>query len=57
MAKIVPVVQLAAHAISSTLYSRSFGLRLYGRKSKFFRFDRLLLFCTSAASSSIIIIR
>ena len=31
MAKIVPVVQLAAHAISSTLYSRSFGLRLYGR--------------------------
>ena len=26
MAKIVPVVQLAAHAISSTLYGRSYGL-------------------------------
>ena len=39
MAKIVSVVQLAAHAKSSTLYGRS-----YGRTSKFFRLDRLLLF-------------
>ena len=39
MAKIVPVVQLAAHAKSSTLYSR-----LHGRTSKFFRLDGLLLF-------------
>ena len=37
MAKIVPVVQLAAHAKSSTLY---------GRTTKFFRLDGLLLFCT-----------
>ena len=37
---IVPVVQLAAHAKSSTLYGRS-----YGRTSKFFRLDGLLLFC------------
>ena len=38
MAKIVPVVQLAAHAISSTLY---------GRTTKFFWLDGLLLllFC------------
>ena len=35
MAKIVPVVQLAAHAKSSTLY---------GRTTKFFRLDGLLLF-------------
>ena len=34
MAQIVPVVQLAAHAKSSNLYGRSYGL-----KSKFFRFD------------------
>ena len=33
------VVQLAAHAKSSTLYGRS-----YGRTSKFFRLDGLLLF-------------
>ena len=39
MAKIVPVVQLAAHAESSTLYGRS-----YGRTPKFFRLDELLLF-------------
>ena len=38
MAKIVPAVQLAAHAKSNTLYSRS-----YGRTSKFFRLDGLLL--------------
>ena len=37
---IVPVVQLAAHAKSSNLYGRS-----YGRTSKFFRLDGLLLFC------------
>ena len=37
--EIVPVVQLAAHAKSSTLYGRS-----YGRTSKFFRLDGLLLF-------------
>ena len=36
MAKIVPVVQLAAHAKSSTLY---------GRTTKFFWLDGLLLFC------------
>ena len=40
MAKIVPVVQLAVHAKSSTLYGRS-----YGRTSKFSRRDGLLLFC------------
>ena len=40
MAKIVPIVQLAAHAKSSTLYGR-----LYGHMSKFFRFHGLLLFC------------
>ena len=39
MAKIVPVVQLAAHAKSSTLYGRS-----YGRTSKVFRLGGLLLF-------------
>ena len=39
MAKIVPVVQLAAHAKIITLYGRS-----YGRTSKFFRLDGLLLF-------------
>ena len=39
MAKIVPVVQLAAHAKRSTLYGRS-----YGRTSKFFRLDGLVLF-------------
>ena len=38
--KIEPVVQLAAHAKSSTLYGRS-----YGRTSRFFRLDGLLLFC------------
>ena len=38
MAKIVTVVQLAAHAKSSTLYSRSYGV-----KSKFF-LDGLILF-------------
>ena len=36
----MPVVQLAAHAKSSTLYGWS-----YGRTSKFFRLDGLLLFC------------
>ena len=36
----MPVVQLPAHAKSSTLYGRS-----YGRTSKFFRLDGLLLFC------------
>ena len=39
MAQTVPMVQLAAHAKSSTLYGQS-----YGRTSKFFRFNRLLLF-------------
>ena len=36
--KIVPVVQLAAHAKSSTLYGRSYGrtvVRSYGRTSRF----------------------
>ena len=47
------MVQLAAHAKSSTLYGRS-----YGRTSKFFRLDGLLLFCIimglrSACSASI----
>ena len=36
----MPVVRLAAHAKSSTLYSRS-----YGRRSEFVRLDGLLLFC------------
>ena len=44
MAKIVPVVQLAAHAKSSTLYGRTV-VQLYGRKTIFFRLDGLLLFC------------
>ena len=35
----MPVVQQAAHAKSSTLYGRSYGV-----KSKFFRLDGLLLF-------------
>ena len=39
MAKVVSAMQLAAHTKSSTLYGRS-----YGRKSKFFRLDGLLLF-------------
>ena len=39
MAKIVPVVQLATHAKSCTLYGRS-----YGRTTKFFGLDGLLLF-------------
>ena len=40
MAKIVPAVQLAAYAKSSTLYGC-----LYSRKSNFFRLDELLLWC------------
>ena len=43
MAKIVPVVQLAAHAKSSTLYGCTV-VRSYGRATKFFRLDGLLLF-------------
>ena len=39
MAKIVPAVQLAAHAKSSTLHGQSYGL-----KSKYFRLDGLILF-------------
>ena len=39
MAKVVPIVQLAPHAKRNTLYGRS-----YGRTSKFFRLDGLLLF-------------
>ena len=50
MAKIVPVVQLAAHAKSSTLY---------GRTTKFFGLDGLLLFRIvmglRSASSAIIL--
>ena len=51
----VPAVQLTTHVKSSTLYGRS-----YGRKSKFFRLDGLLLllFCIimglRSASSAII---
>ena len=41
MAKIVPVVQLAAHAKSSTFYGRSYGRTVVG--PNFFRFDELLL--------------
>ena len=44
----MPVVQLPAHAKSSTLYGRSYGrmdVGSYGRTSKFFRLDGLLLFC------------
>ena len=36
----MPAVQLTTHVKSSILYGRS-----YGRKSKFFRLDALLLFC------------
>ena len=36
----MPVAQLAKYAKSGTLYGRS-----YGCTSKFFRLDRLLLFC------------
>ena len=43
MAKRVPVVQLAAHAKSSTLYGRTV-VRSYGRTTTFFRLDGLLLF-------------
>ena len=38
----VPAVQLTTHAKSSTLYGRAV-VRSYGRKSKFFRLDGLLL--------------
>ena len=47
MAEIVPVVQLVAHAKSSTLYGRS-----YGHTSKFFRLDGLLLFRTILRASN-----
>ena len=51
----MPVVQLALHAKSSTLYGWS-----YSRTSKFFQLDGLLLFCViirpHSASSAIIII-
>ena len=57
----MPVVQLAVHAKSSTLYGRSYGrtvVRSYGRISKFFLLDGLLLFCIImgllSASSAII---
>ena len=43
IAKIVPVVQLAAHVKSSTLYGHTY-VRSYGRTTKFFRLDGLLLF-------------
>ena len=43
MAKIMPVVQLAAHAKSSTLFGRTV-IRSYGRTTKFFCLDGLLLF-------------
>ena len=57
----MPVVQLAVHAKSSTLYGRSYGrtvVRSYGRISNFFLLDGLLLFCIimglRSASSAII---
>ena len=40
----VPMVQLTTHVKSSTLYSHTV-VRLYGRTSKFFQLDGLLLFC------------
>ena len=43
MAKIVPVVQLAAHAKSSTLYSCKV-VQSHSRTTKFFGLDGLLLF-------------
>ena len=66
MARIVPVVQLDAHAKSSTLYGRtvvrSYGrtvVRSYGRTTKFLGLDGLLLFCIvmglRSASSAIIL--
>ena len=39
----MPVVQLAAHAKSSTLYVRSYGRTVV--HPNFFRLDELLLFC------------
>ena len=39
MTKLMPTLQLAPHAKSSTLYGRS-----YGRNSKVFQLDGLLLF-------------
>ena len=57
MAKIVPVVQLAAHAKSSTLYGRTV-VRSY---NQIFRLDGLLLFCIvmglRSASSAIILLK
>ena len=56
----MPVVQLAAHAKSSTLYVhmviRSYShtvVRSYGCTSKFFRLDRLLLFCITMGLYSV----
>ena len=58
MARIVPVVQLDAHAKSSTLYGRTV-VRSYGRTTKFLGLDGLLLFCIvmglRSASSAIIL--
>ena len=44
MPKIAPVVQLTAHAKSSTLYSRSYGRTVVRSEVQIFRFDGLLLF-------------
>ena len=58
MAKIVPVVQLAAHAKSSTLYSCKV-VQSHSRTTKFFGLDGLLLFLIvmglRSASSAIIL--
>ena len=57
------MIQSAAHAKSSTLYGRSNGRTVvwsYGRTSKFFRVDGLLLLCIimrlRSASSAITVI-
>ena len=56
----VSAVQLTTHVKSSTLYGRTV-VRSYGRTSKFFRLDGLLLFCIimglRSASSAMIILR
>ena len=52
----LPTVQLTTHVKSSTLYGCTV-VQSYGRTSKFFRLDGLLLFCIimglSSASSAI----
>ena len=43
----MPVVQLAVHDKSSTLYGRSYGRTVVRLDIQFFRLDGLLLFCNN----------